>query len=227
MQRVLLLIPDIDVQLKYISTDHYASDPASIEWAKQAFLAGFRDHLVAAGYQVRVETIPAYQEAEYAAAAQRIRTELRQTGEKIVAEDIQYDHEIMPPPSIKYMQHAIPPEWAGYDAVVFCYGQAKLETDKEWGKRWITNVTYNIMLLPLSFISYIFPIAMPITLSTSTFIFKPSPDQCYFNTLFIDLRDKAIVSQYDYVLNEKGASRFGDHFSQIGREAMENIPPKQ
>lgn len=226
IQRVLLLVPDVDVQLKYISTDHYVSDPGTTEWAKLWLIAGLCERLVEKGYQVSVETVPAYQLDEYKAAAARSRQEMRELSEKIVDEDVQYDHDTMSGPAIKHLRQSVPPAWTNYDAVVFCTGTAKLETNKEWGKRWITNVTYNIMLLPLAFVSYIFPIALPITLSTSTFIFQPCPDQCYFNTVILDTKDLAIVSQYDYVLNEKGMSRFGDRFSKIGRLSAENMPDK-
>lgn len=227
IHNVLILIPDVEVKMKYIGTDHYVVSLPASELARVALIAGFRDRLVAHGYNLCVERLPWLAEPEYIVAAQKIRSEIQTLTESLIAEDQEYDHDILGIERVKRVQGGIPKAWASYDAVIFCYGNVSLETDKEWGRRWLTNLTYNILLLPLAFASYICPVALPLTLSTSTFIFKPSPDECYLNIVMVDLRDKAIMYQYDYSVSAKGVTRFGDRFHSIANDALEELPVKK
>lgn len=225
IRNILVLTPQVAIKMKYIATEHYVDAPLRNAKAGEQLLAAYREKLSELGYNCSLEQVSLQDTQAYRTMVDQLKLELRETGEGIIRDDLEYRKPAMFPQLLQPIKSEIPTAWSKYDAVIFCYGEASLETDAECTNRWVQNVVFNVLLLPLSVSSYIFPFVLPLTLSTSTFAINRSPDKCYVAMVMLDLKDRKIVYQYDYSVDKLGLG--SDEFYDIGFESLDRFTSKK
>lgn len=255
MKKFLVLTPQFDIKIEYYKTSEFIGKKEVSEKAQEDWLKGCDLKLGELGYQfVRGntssssssslidETAP-WENSEIGTAnspgsAQvsivshntpendkaRLIAELIKAGDGIVREDLEYRQEISPTALWKIEQD-LPEHYKGYDAIIFCYGSAELETDRGFCNRWIKNIVSNILLLPVSVTSFFIPIAIPLTLSTASFSYSSSPDKSFINMVVLDPKEKSIIYQNDYFIEGLGFS--DDEFQDIAECLLDDFPTKE
>lgn len=155
LKKILVLKPDIKVEVKYLSVPKYFINKKIQENAIEGALSGYQAALATKGY-VYCSEKELIKTSLYDSYSQKIKHELKDLGHLIIREDLEYYSEKWQDSELKRLHSTVPEEWKQYDAVIFLYGKAQLETDREFCMRWRSNAIYNVLALPASVIALIF-----------------------------------------------------------------------
>lgn len=224
LKKVLVLTPQIEAKVKYIDVPKFFHNEKVQQKVAQQVVEGYQASLKEKGYKAYTEK-EIYPTTLYRKYSRKIKHSLRASGEKLIANDLEYNYATMPqnfPPKI---HDPFPEEWDKYDAVVFLYGNAKIETDKEFCTRWRGNIAYNLMALPLSVTTLLFPFLVPIAfVGSGEYSFDKSPDETFLNVVVVDTFTRKVLYQHDYFISEWGFSE--DEFHSIAFDSLDEFPER-
>lgn len=225
IKEVLILDPEIDSSVKYIDIPRYFKNNSAQKKVQKYAIAGYKKALGEKGYKSYKEEDLA-KTSLYDSYSKKIKTKLRNLGHQIISDDLEHVNDKMPSSYLKKISIPLPEEWKKFDAVIFIYGKAKIETNRESCTRWRGNIIYNILALPLSVTTLVFPFLAPIAfVGSGDYVFAKSPDETFLNMVIIDVRSRKIIYQYDYFIKEWGFSE--DAFSEITEDALSDFPERE
>ncbi|WP_372367275.1 hypothetical protein [Candidatus Uabimicrobium sp. HlEnr_7] len=222
IKKVLVLTPEIVTKVKYIDIPKFFRNKKVESRVVQQSIDGYKDSLKEKGYKTYSEK-DILQTSLYKSYSAKIKKNLRLEGERVIANDLEHNYETMPKHFCKKLTNPFPEEWKKYDAVIFLYGNAKVETDKEFCIRWRGNFIYNTLAMPLSVITLVFPFLLPIAfIGSGEYSFDKSPDETFLNMVVVDVFRRKVIYQHDYFISEWGFSE--DAFHTIAFDSLGNFP---
>ncbi|BBM85106.1 hypothetical protein [Candidatus Uabimicrobium amorphum] len=224
LKKVLVLTPQIDTKVKYIDLPKFFRNKKVQQRVEQQIVDGYADSLKEKGYKAYTEK-EIYPTTLYRKYSQKIKRDLQNAGQQVIANDLEYNYDTMPEHFTPKIRDPFPEEWDKYDAVVFLYGNAKIETDKEFCVRWRGNIIYNILALPLSVTTLVFPFLVPVAfIGSGEYSFEKSPDETFLNAIVVDTYTRKVLYQHDYFISEWGFEE--DEFHSIAFDSLDDFPER-
>ncbi|MFC1706348.1 hypothetical protein ACFL59_05920 [Planctomycetota bacterium] len=220
-RRILLLEPDVNVMVKYISTPrtvHVRRLTRDFHgWLANGVAAVLREQNHQVYYAPKVPSL-----ARRKASVRRLRSDLIGLTETIIEHDPAYELETIPP-GISTRGRVPPWVASNVDLIVVLSGEVLMETTKEFYVRWFRNVVLNVLLFPVSLVSALVPLAMPISVNISTSIFEGSPEHVSVTMGVIDCRRERFVYENDYYYTT--APRDREDLQDLAEELLEEFGP--
>jgi hypothetical protein len=195
--RIAILEPRVDVRVKYISTEEFMLTRSGSAAFGRELANAYEKVLGAAGHEVfrgdRLAEIAAEERAEL----EVLNEALLELAEEAIASDPAYSSAWLA--AELTAAEIVPPGLAAkVEMIVATKGYAQLETSLGFRMRWIRNVTFNILTLPISIASTFIPFAMPISVTISTSLIEGSPERMFLHMVVIDAKRGTFVYQNDY-----------------------------
>lgn len=196
-QRIAILKPDLDTRVKYINTPEFFFSKSRAELWATNIVTGVRrgledDHHKIFHYTEIDKMLP--RGRPQAALLTRRLVDLT---EPAIESDADYSKGSIP--ILITAEGLIPPQLAEQvDLIVAIKGHAKIETVKEFYARWFRNIGLNLLTFPISLASAFIPVPIPLSVTISTSIFEPNPEDVFVSLIVVDTKTSKIVFQNDY-----------------------------
>lgn len=203
---VLILAPVADVRLKLISAEEFFTAREESDRLAKLLLSEIEQAIESSGHRAYTEDEIRSASPSLAGALDGLAENLLGIAAEVISLDAGYNSRRC---DMIDASAVIPRELRdgqiGYrelDLAIAIGIRADKETRREFWQRWVRNLTYNIVTLPLGLVSAFIPISTPLSVNISTSILEPSPDRIFATLIIVDLRSAAILYQNDYFAEE-------------------------
>lgn len=196
-KRIALLRPKIDARVKYIDTPEFFYSASRAGQWEAMVTTGMRRSLEMDGHEIfhylEIGKLLPGGERELKGLGVR----LTRLTEPAIEADADYAKKSVP--KLSTGESLIPKQLKEkVDFIVAIKGRSKIETIKEFYARWTRNIGFNLMTFPITAASAFIPVPLPISVTISTSLFEPSPEDIFVSVIIIDVKTREIVYQNDY-----------------------------